>query len=130
MPKIAVERKGRVASLLSVRYFRLCVGLSAGFIVLSVALLLWRLFPEIYGKEVIPLHYNIHYGVDWTGAWWQIFGYPAAGALLCVVNTVVLLMLVKREPMLARVVLVSTVVLTGFLFLSTVFVVLMNIVYG
>ena len=130
MSKIAVERKGRIASLLSVQYFRLCVGLSLGFVALSAALLLWRLFPGIYGKEVIPLHYNIHYGVDWTGAWWQIFVYPGAGALLCAVNAVVALMLVKREPMLARVVLVSTVLLTGFLFLSTIFVVLMNIVYG
>lgn len=130
MPKIAVERKGRVASLLSVQYFRLCVGLSVSFVAVSVALLLWRLFPEIYGKQVIPLHYNIHYGVDWTGAWWQIFVYPVAGAVLCLVNTGVALFLVKREPMLARVVLVSTVLLTGFLFLSTIFVVLMNIVYG
>jgi len=130
MSKIAVERKGRIASLLGVRYFRLSVALSFGFVALSVGLLLWRLFPEIYGKEVIPLHYNIHFGVDWTGTWWQIFGYPAAGALLGVANTVIALMLVKREPMLARVVLISTVVLTGFLFLSTIFVVLMNIVYG
>lgn len=130
MSKIAVERKGRIASLLSVQYFRLCVGLSVGFVAVSVALLLWRLFPEIYGKQVIPLHYNIHYGVDWTGAWWQIFVYPATGAALCLVNTGVALFLVKREPMLARVVLVSTVLLTGFLFLSTIFVVLMNIVYG
>lgn len=130
MSKIAVERRGRVASLFGVQYFKLCVGLSLGFVVVSVGLLLWRLFPDIYGKEVIPLHYNIHYGVDWTGVWWQIFVYPAAGALLSVVNIAVALFLVKREPMLARVVLVSTVVLTGFLFLSTIFVVLMNIVYG
>lgn len=130
MSKIAVERKGRIASLLGVQYFRLCMGLSWGFVLVSVALLLWRLFPEIYGKAVIPLHYNIHYGVDWTGAWWQIFVYPVAGAVLCLVNTGIALFLVKREPMLARVVLVSTVLLTGFLFLSTIFVVLMNIVYG
>ncbi len=130
MSNIAVERRGRIVSLFGVQYFKLCVGLSFGFVVVSVGLLLWRLFPDMYGKEVIPLHYNIHYGVDWTGVWWQIFVYPAAGALLCVVNAVVALLLAKREPMLARVVLVSTVVLTGFLFLSTIFVVLMNIVYG
>lgn len=130
MPKIVVHKKGRIAALLGVQYFRLCVGLSLAFVVLSVTLPLWRLFPDLYGKDVIPLHYNIHYGVDWTGVWWQIFVYPAAGALLCVLNTGLALFLVKREPMLARVVLVSTVILTAFLLCSTVFVVLMNIVYG
>ncbi|MEK7632572.1 MAG: hypothetical protein AAB473_02155 [Patescibacteria group bacterium] len=130
MSNIAAERKGRLASLFGAQYFKWCFGLSVAFVALSVALLLWRLFPDIYGKEVIPLHYNIHYGVDWTGMWWQIFVYPATGALVCAVNAVVSLLLVKREPMLARVVLVSTVLLTGFLFVSTVFVVLMNIVYG
>ena len=130
MPKIAIDRKGRVAALLSVQYFRLCVWLSVAFVVLSVVFPLWRLFPGLYGEEIIPLHYNIHYGVDWTGAWWQIFVYPAAGAFLCVLNTAIALFLVKREPMLARVVLISTVILTAFLLCSTVFVVLMNIVYG
>lgn len=130
MPKIAVDRRGRVAALLGVQYFTLSVGVSLVFVVLSIALPLWRLFPDLYGKEFIPLHYNIHYGVDWTGVWWQIFVYPASGALLCILNTTLALFLVKKEPMLARVVLVSTVILTAFLLCSTVFVVLMNIVYG
>lgn len=130
MPKIAVVRKGRIAALLGMRYFSLSLGISLFFVLLSAVLIFWRLFPDLYGKEIIPLHYNIHYGVDWTGAWWQIFVYPLSGVLLSIINTCIALLLVKKEPMLARVVFVSTVVLTAFLLCSTVFVVLMNIVYG
>ncbi len=130
MPKIVVDRKGRVASLLNVQYFKFYIGFSLVFVVLSFVLPLWRLFPDLYGKEIIPLHYNIHFGVDWTGAWWRIFVYPVSGVILSAFNTLLALFLVKREPMLARVVLISTMILTAFLLCSTVFVVLMNVVYG
>ncbi len=130
MSKIIVERKGRIAVLFRVEYFRLGVALTIGCILGSFVLILWRLFPEIYGKDIIPLHYNIHYGVDWTGAWWQIFVYPVAAAVMSVVNVGIAMGIIHREPMLARVVLVGTVLLSVFLFCSTVFVVLMNIVYG
>ncbi len=130
MPKVVVERKGRVAALLRVRYFRLMTLISLACVLCSAGLIAWRLFPDLYGKEVIPLHYNIHYGVDWTGTWWQIFVYPIAGALVMIWNLFLAFCVVKREPMLAEVVLVSNVVLTGFLLCATVFVVLMNIVYG
>lgn len=130
MSKIIVERKGRIAALLRVEYFRLGVVVTVGCILASFALILWRLFPEIYGKNFIPLHYNIHYGVDWTGAWWQIFVYPVAAVIMSLANVGIALGIIQREPMLARVVLVGTVLLSAFLFCSTIFVVLMNIVYG
>lgn len=130
MPKIIVTQKTRFAALITSPYVRWCFGIAALCIALSVALILWRLFPELYGKEVVPLHYNIHYGVDWTGAWWQIFVYPAASVLLCIVHAGIALYVVKTQPVLFRVVCVATALFSVFLFASTVFVVLMNMIYG
>lgn len=130
MPKINVERKGRIATLKSAKLFKWCLALSLFILVLCAALPLWRLFPDIYGKEVVPLHYNIHYGVDWTGMWWQIFVLPISGLGIIFVNSIVTLTLVKQNRMLADVVMVSSVILNAFLFLAMVFVVLVNIIYG
>ena len=96
----------------------------------TVVLPLWRLFPDIYGREVIPLHYNIHYGVDWTGVWWQIFLLPVMGVVFLLVNTVMALFFVRRNSMLTDVALAANVVLAALLFSAMVFVVSLNIVYG
>lgn len=130
MSKITVERKGRIATLFGLRMFRIAFGVSIGFIVLTIGLPLWRLFPGLYGQQVVPLHYNIHYGVDWTGVWWQIFTLPALGVLFVTINTLGALWFVKRDIVLTRIALFASVILTAFLFLAMVFVVSLNIVYG
>ncbi len=130
MPNIVVERKGRLALLKGSHYFRVCGVFSIAFCMFALIVIVWRLFPELYGQDVVPLHYNIHYGVDWTGAWWQIFILPVGGLGLLLVNGILAALLVKREPMLANIVGAGTVVLTALIFLSTIFVVLLNIVYG
>jgi len=35
----------------------------------------------------ITLHYNVYFGVDIIGAWWQVYFLPAIGLLLLLVNT-------------------------------------------
>lgn len=130
MSNITVERKGRIATLFELRVFRVTFGVSVGLILFTIGLPLWRLFPGLYGQEVVPLHYNIHYGVDWTGVWWQIFTLPALGLLFLVINTLGALWFVKRDGVLTRIALFASVILTAFLFLAMVFVVSLNIVYG
>lgn len=110
--------------------FRITFGLSLGFILMTIGLPLWRLFPGLYGQEVVPLHYNIHYGVDSTGVWWQIFTLPALGVLFVTINTFGALWFVKRDLVLVRITIFASVILTAFLFLAMVFVVSLNIVYG
>lgn len=130
MSNITVERKGRVVTLLRLRMFRITFGVSIVLVLLAIGLPLWRLFPGLYGQEVVPLHYNIHYGVDWTGVWWQIFTLPALGILFLTVNTLAALWFVKRDMVLARIALFASVILTALLFLAMVFVVSLNMVYG
>lgn len=35
----------------------------------------------------ITLHYNVYFGVDIIGSWWQVYFLPAIGLLLLLVNT-------------------------------------------
>lgn len=110
--------------------FRICAGIAFLCCLASLGVIAWQLFPELYGKNVVPLHYNIHYGVDWTGTWWQIFLLPALGVSFVIVNTIMVFFLVRREPVLAQMVAIGTVLLSVFVLLATVFVVLLNLVYG
>lgn len=130
MPKIVIEKKGRVMRIVQLRYFQVCAGASLLFFFLAIGMILWRLFPELHGQQVVPLHYNIHYGVDRTGAWWQIFTLPASGLVIMIANTLVMMILAKREIMLAKFVAMATVILLAFLFVATIFMVLLNVVYG
>lgn len=130
MPKGIIEQKSRVASLLRMPLFRYSSGVALLAILAAIVLPLWRLFPDMYGRPVVPLHYNIHYGVDWTGAWWRIFLLPMMGAVFFVVNTGIALFFVRRNPMLASVALCATAILVLLLFVAMVFVVSLNIVYG
>ena len=130
MPNVIPERKSRFFTLLHLPLFRYSSGIAACFLSASVALPLWRLFPDIHGRPVVPLHYNIHYGVDWTGAWWQIFSLPVMGAIFFMINIGIATFFVQRNPLLAGVALCSTVLLSVLLFAAMVFVVSLNIMYG
>ncbi len=130
MPALVLDQKGRFGLVKGSRMFRICGVISLLCCAVALGVIFWQLFPELYGKNVVPLHYNIHYGVDWTGAWWQIFHLPALGMSFVVVNTVMVFLLVRREPVLAQMVAIGTVVLSVFVLLATAFVVLLNLVYG
>lgn len=130
MPNAIVEKKSRWATLLRLPMFRYASALAMLFILATIVLPLWRLFPAIYGLPVIPLHYNIHYGVDWTGAWWQIFLLPAMGAVFFLMNSAIAWYFVRRNALLTGVALSATVILSALLFAAMVFVVSLNIVYG
>lgn len=35
----------------------------------------------------IVLHYNVYFGVDVIGAWWQVYSLPAIGLIILLVNS-------------------------------------------
>lgn len=130
MTNVIPRQVGRIQALWRLPLFRVTGAVSLAFISASIGLPLWRLFPDLYGQVVVPLHYNIHYGVDLTGAWWQIFQIPALGILFAVINTSFALYFVRKNFMITTALLVGTAVLSVMLFAAMVFVVSLNIVYG
>lgn len=57
----------------------------------------------------IVLHYNVYFGVDVIGAWWQIYFLPAIGLIILTVNTVLgYLFYQKKERIMAHLLMLAT----------------------
>ncbi len=61
------------------------------FFSLGVNLFIWFfLYSEFYSLrgtgENFPLHYNIYFGIDFIGSWYQIFIMPLVGTFFIFIN--------------------------------------------
>lgn len=130
MPKRISGQHGRYTALFSTRMFKVTSMCALVLLCAAVALPLWRLFPDLYAQPVVPLHYNIHYGVDWTGRWWQIFTFPVLGLCAIFINIALALFFIQRDRLLTNIILVSNVLLAALFFAAEVFAVSLNLVYG
>lgn len=114
----------------ALRFFRLAFGLSLVLVLAHGGFLAWRLLPIIHGRQVVPLHYNIHIGVDQIGAWWQIFTIPVLGLIFLLINSLVAVSLWRREPVLSRIFAAATLFLQVLLLVTSAFTTLLVISYG
>lgn len=135
--KLSLSNMRRAVSLLRearelfrLKFFRLAFGLSLAMIALAVVLPAWKVLPSIFGSELIPIHYNIHYGVDRTGPWWRIFTLPVIGLVVWLLNVPLAAVFSRHERMLGMFVAGMTLVVELFLLSAMVFVVLLNLSYG
>lgn len=57
----------------------------------------------------IVLHYNVYFGVDVIGAWWQLYFLPAIGLIILTINTVLgYLFYQKKERIIAHLLMLAT----------------------
>jgi len=61
--------------------------------------------------EPIYLHYNIYFGVDLIGQWYQIFFFPLTGLLVCLINTIISYIIYKREKIVSYIIIGITIFL-------------------
>lgn len=112
------------------RFLKVSAALSIVFWLGSLALPSWRVVPNIVGKTAVPLHYNIHFGIDTVGPWWQIFVVPALGLLFMIMNLLAARMTWRRDPMLSFTIAVATVFIELLLFVAMIFIVFLHLTYG
>lgn len=57
-----------------------------------ISLVLWFKMPrELPGGVMsLPLHYNVHFGVDYTGMWAKIFVLPLGALLIFLINSMII----------------------------------------
>lgn len=109
---------------------KIATGVFALSWVLSLVLLGWRILPLVFGRDSVPLHYNIYVGIDAFGPWWMLFEVPAVALAIALVNAFVAGTVLKKRPMLA-IALWSATLFVGILaFIAMVRIVLINIAYG
>jgi hypothetical protein len=124
------EYRARIAEQFSQRFFYLCALASVLFVLIGTGFLYWQLFPGLADRIAIPLHYNIHFGVDLFGPWYYIFLAPVFAMVCGLVNAVVALRLWKREPFLSYAAWGTTLFVSFATCVATIFITLLNIAYA
>ncbi len=127
---LPVQRQSPWRDMSKLRFFKIVLGLSLFIWLASVTILSVRVTPIIYKKTAVPLHYNIHVGVDSVGPWWQIYTVPAIGLLVIVVNMLVAKYMWTRDPVLAYVSGAATMTLQIILLVATIFTVFLSLAYA
>lgn len=105
------------------------LGIAIALLMVVFAIPFWKLYPEISTKPAVPLHYNIHFGVDLIGAWWRVFMPSIIGLAILIVNTILASVYWKKQKMLSYYSLIAVPVLMTFLLLASLFITLLNITY-
>jgi hypothetical protein len=127
---LPVKRQTPVREMSKLRYFRVVSILSFLAWIVSVVLPTAKVLPIIYGKTAVPLHYNIHIGVDTIGPWWQIYFVPAIGLTIMVVNLMLARYMWTRDPVLSHIAGVATLVLQLVLLTAMIFIVYLSLQYA
>lgn len=76
--------------------------------------------------EVIFLHYTVHFGVDLSGPWSQIFFLPLLGLILILINFVMAYFVYDQNKNLSRLIVLTTIALEVFLFIEAIFLAFLN----
>jgi len=109
------------------RLYPWMLGASVLLWLLTLALPLWRIVPLAGETPFLPLHYNVYFGVDRFGPWWQVFVPNALGLLFLCVALSMQARFFRREPLLSRFFSISTVLIEATFFVAMVLLVLLNI---
>ncbi|OGY83771.1 MAG: hypothetical protein A3F54_05325 [Candidatus Kerfeldbacteria bacterium RIFCSPHIGHO2_12_FULL_48_17] len=98
------------------------------FFALVLNLLLWAFFVYKFPpqEEPLVLHYNIYFGIDLIGPWWQIFFLPATGAVIWLVNILLAAFFYSRDRFLAAILVSTSLLIQIILTVSAVFITLIN----
>jgi hypothetical protein len=88
---------------------------------------LYLKFPLVKGLSIIPLHYNIYFGIDLIGLPLRIFILPLFGFLVGLLNFVLSYIFYIKEKLLSYFFVISTILIEIFLIIASFFVILINL---
>ncbi|MFA5358905.1 MAG: hypothetical protein WC310_03745 [Patescibacteria group bacterium] len=69
-------------------------------LILNLALYIIFIVFVDSGTDQIILHYNIYFGIDLLGSWYNLYIMPAVGSFLLLTNFCLLFFVYKREQIL------------------------------
>ena len=77
--------------------------------------------------HILSLHYNIYFGIDLIGAWYQIFIFPGLGLAFLLINAVIIYLFYQKEKFLAQLLAMVTVLVELGLLASLFLITLLNL---
>lgn len=89
----------------------------------AAALLVWKIPPT---SDTVFLHYNIYFGIDKTGPWWELLLIPGSGLIFFLLNTAAIFFVKNIDPLFKMVLAVTTLVLQLMSVVAVVLVILLN----
>lgn len=92
----------------------------------NILIWLWLSLASRDFAELIPLHYNIYFGIDLLGYWYQIFLLPLSGLVIFLLNFWLGLIIYQKEKILGHFLAGAGSVIQVLIALGSVFIVLIN----
>ena len=75
----------------------------------------------------IILHYNVYFGVDVIGPWWQVYFLPAVGLIILLINSVLgYLFYGQKERIVAHLLMLATFIVQIVVTIAVVSVLIIN----
>lgn len=99
------------------------------FINLSLNIAIWLVlaFNMDSTSQIIPLHYNIYFGIDLIGYWYKIFIIPAMGLLIFFFNSTLSYIMYKRDKIVSYFLMAASSFSQFLLLVGAIFVILLNL---
>lgn len=119
-----------IAALPRVRAVKRALLAASVLFLASLGILLIGILPRTQGHAVVPLHYNVHFGIDDTGEPWQLFLPAVIVLLLSLLNFFLAFRLWNRERVVAGIFIGTIVVLHALLLVQTICTLLLIITYA
>lgn len=98
------------------------------FLAFAINILIWiTLFWQVEDfTALIPLHYNIYFGIDLLGPWYQIFVLPGVGLGIILVNLILGIFYFNREKILSYFLIGVGTIVQFLLLAATIAIILLN----
>ena len=71
--------------------------------------------------HLVPLHYNIYFGVDYFGFWYKLFIVPLLGLFIFFINSLLAFLIIDKKRHLALLLIISAIFCQIFLLLASIF---------
>lgn len=89
-------------------------------------LLIWRGLP-LANRGFLPLHYNIYFGVDLIGPWYELFIPVLFGLGALIINFFLITLIYERRRLFAHFFSLGTVLLELIILTASFFMILLNL---
>ncbi|MEA2088888.1 MAG: hypothetical protein U9O55_03560 [Patescibacteria group bacterium] len=77
--------------------------------------------------EMIPLHYNVYFGIDYIGDWHKIFIVPLIGIIILIINFLLALLIYYKDKFISYILVFTVLFVQIILFLASLSIVWINI---
>lgn len=70
-------------------------------------------------EAIVPLHYNIYFGIDLFAEWYKIYALPISGAVILLINSLAAVTFLRKEKILTATAVIGTLLMEAALIAST-----------